>query len=545
MGATVSPSATGLDAPDAIVVGSGFGGAVTACRLAQSGRRVLVLERGPRRSGDQFPRFPRSGVAEWLWTSRWNGFWDFRPFRRMSTLTSSGVGGGSHAYANVHLRAPAASFREGWPQGMGPETLAPYYHTVERQLGVRPFPDAINVPKTEAYRRAATAIGVPSFAPNLAVFFDEEYTHSPRGSEPDYRHDPYNLGVDVMQSPCLHTGECDLGCRFGAKNTVDLNYLAIAEQLHGAHVQPLSEVLTLVPERGGYRVHYRDRQTFRQHSVWAPQVVVAAGTINSNELLLRCRDEFKSLPKLSAALGTHFSGNGDFLCGALNTREALDPWNGPVITTALPYEADGFHFYLQEGGFSPDLAFLVAAMHPNSSFATQMMRGPISHLARLRTFHAEIGRLAMEHSGRERSQVPANSMIFLGMGQDASDGRITLKRRFGQRPKLAVEWDHTASRPMLNLMENEFKRISAQLGGIYAASPLWALLKTLITVHPLGGCAIADDESLGVCSPFGEVWNYPGLFVADGSSIPRSLGPNPSLTISAVAERIAEHIVAA
>jgi cholesterol oxidase len=260
-----------------------------------------------------------------MWTSQWNGFWDFRPFSRMATLTSSGVGGGSHAYANVHLRAPLKSFREGWPQGMGPETLAPSYDRVEKQLGVTPFPDSIRVPKTEAYERAATAIGARRFRPNLAVYFDEEYTASPSGHLPHYRHDPYGLGIDVQQSPCLHTGECDLGCRFNAKNTVDLNYLAIAEQRHGAVVQPLSEVLALKPEAGGFRVFYRDRVTFSRTSVWAPPVVIAAGTVNTNELLLRCRDEFRTLPDLSPALGTRFSGNGDFLCGALNTREPLDP----------------------------------------------------------------------------------------------------------------------------------------------------------------------------------------------------------------------------
>src|SRR4051812_29975143 len=117
---------------DAIVVGSGFGGAVSACRLAASGRRVLVLERGPRRTVDQFPRLSTSPVQDWLWNSTWNGFFDLRMFSRMATVTSSGVGGGSHAYANVHIRAPERTFREGWPAGMSAKTLAPYYERVER-----------------------------------------------------------------------------------------------------------------------------------------------------------------------------------------------------------------------------------------------------------------------------------------------------------------------------------------------------------------------------------------------------------------------------
>src|SRR5262249_42629427 len=154
-------------------------------------------------------------------------------------------------------------------------------------------------------------------------------TPTPR---PEYLRDPFDLGVEVHQAPCRHCGECDIGCRFNAKNTLDLNYLAVARQRHGATVQPLSEVIALRPESGGYRVYYRDRERQTRSSVWAPLVVLAAGTVNTAELLLRCRDEFGLLPKLSPTLGEYFSGNGDFLCGALNTRERLDPWHGPVIT---------------------------------------------------------------------------------------------------------------------------------------------------------------------------------------------------------------------
>src|SRR5207302_11291480 len=121
--------------------------------------------------------------------------------------------------------------------------------------------------------------------------------------------------------------------------------------------------------------------------------------------------------------------------------------------------------------------------------------------------------------------------------------RISLKKRLGRRPRLDIAWEHERTRPLIARMEEEFRKVAEQLGGTYAANPLWSVLNRLITVHPLGGCGIADSPEQGVLSPYGEVWNYPNLYVADGAAVPRGIGPNPALTISALAERTAEHIV--
>jgi cholesterol oxidase len=530
--------------PDAIVVGSGFGGAVSACRLAESGRRVLVLERGPRRSGADFPRLPDAGPSDWLWTTRWNGLFDFRVFGRIATLSAAGLGGGSHVYANVLIRAPAISFRAGWPAGFSATTLAPHYARVERMLGARPFPETLRVPKQTAFQQAARTANAIMFHPNLAVYFGDgpEPVAPALDAAPVYVQDPHGLGIAVQQAPCRHCGECDLGCRYASKNTLDLNYLAVAEQRHGAEIRPLCEVYALAHEANGYRVYYRDRSSGERTSAWAPLVVLAAGTVNTTELLLRSREEYGLMPKLSRTLGQHFSGNGDFFGAALDTSEPLHPWVGPVITTAIQYLDGDHHFYVEEGGFPPELAFLVAALHPRSSYLGKLLRGPVSHAVRLRWFYREVARLHGDAQALA-ARLPVHSMILLGIGQDASDGRITLQKRRGRRPALDIAWDHTRTRPLIERIEAEFRWISEALGGNYTAHPLWRNLGRLITVHPLGGCGIADSADAGALTPFGEVWEYPNLFVADGAAVPRAIGANPALTIAALAERTAEYIV--
>jgi cholesterol oxidase len=294
---------------DAVVIGSGFGGAVAACRLAHAGLSVAVLERGRRYDLNPFPRNWHSLSAGWFWSSSDPGLFDVRLYPEMTVVQAAGLGGGSLVYANVQMRAPAAVFDHGWPQGYSRAALDPYYDLVAYMLDINPIPKSNLPAKSRAMEAAARTLGRSgqfSF-PNLAVDF------GPSGVE-------HQNKFGVRQRGCTYCGECCVGCNFHAKNTLDLNYLAIAH-LKGADIATLCEVSRIEPADTGYKVSFKDRvNDGKAGEITARYCFVCAGAVNSTELLLRCRDVHGTLSKLSPRLGDNYSGNGDFLSFAFNMR---------------------------------------------------------------------------------------------------------------------------------------------------------------------------------------------------------------------------------
>ena len=285
---------------DAIVVGSGFGGGIAACRLAEAGWRVCVLERGRRFEPGDLPDQP-ADLPFALWHARLNpnGMFDLRLMRDITVLTAAGVGGGSLVYANVQLRAPAAVFAAGWPKAINRAELDPYYDRSEDALQPRTTPTNPPLPKVEAFAAAATATGKNASLLPLAVHFGDDREHPFSG---------------VHQKGCTNLGRCDFGCPRLARNTVDITYLARAQRF-GAEIYPLHEVTWLAAPRPGiarsnWQVGYRDLQYHTTATVAAPTVVLAAGCLGTTRLLLHNR---KRLPKLSPAIGSRFSTNGDAL----------------------------------------------------------------------------------------------------------------------------------------------------------------------------------------------------------------------------------------
>ncbi len=510
---------------DAVVIGTGFGGAVSACRLAQAGLTVRILERGRRYDKGGFPRDFTNPKNGWLW-EHGQGLYDVKPFNQMTVVQGAGYGGGSLIYANVHLRPVPAVFESGWPTGYDRTLLDPYYDLVGYMLDIKPItasPQGLP-PKTRLMRAVAERTGrLDQFCyPNVAIDF------SAPGRAVRNKH-------DVPQEGCNYCGECDIGCNVHAKNTLDLNYLAIAER-RGAQVSTQCEATRIEPlmpadPAAGYRVYYRDyTDGGATRTAESKAVFLCAGAVNSTELLLRCRDQHKTLPGLSERLGFRYSGNGDFLAFAFDTDEAFEPARGPTITTGIVVdEGSGpskTWFIFEEGGYPKELSALVQMLNPQGTpfaRAAELLRDQVSR---------ELGRHA-------RATVPSDdgpgrrSAVFLAMGLDAASGRITL----GPLGHLKVLWDLPPNLPLYDTQTRIAQDVAGALGGKAAENPLWQRLRLPATVHNLGGCVMGDTVAYGVVDPTGQVFGYPGLYVMDGGALPEATGVNPSHTISAVAER--------
>ena len=263
------------DSYDAVVVGSGFGGGVTACRLAEAGWRVCVLERGRRFGREDFISEPiQAPTLLWHHFLNPGGIFDLRLFKDIVVLTAAGVGGGSLVYANVQLRAPSEVFEAGWPVDVNRAALDPYYERAESVLEPVPTPTDPELDKMRAFREMASAAGEQSEELPIAVYFGED-RENPFGGAP--------------QSGCTNLARCNIGCPRHAKNTIDLNYLARAER-EGAHVRPHCEVQRIDPPAttgGPWRVSYRGLGDADDGEVEAPVLVLCAGTLGSPRLLLR------------------------------------------------------------------------------------------------------------------------------------------------------------------------------------------------------------------------------------------------------------------
>jgi len=521
---------------DCVVVGSGFGGSIVACRLAQAGRSVCVLERGQRWPRTRVPRTPAQVAAEAFWDmdARRFGLIDYRAFERMHVIMGSGVGGGSLHYFNVHIRPPATIFDDPrWPEAIDLETLDPYYRLAHDMLDAAPLsaPAGRKLPtRTDVFRDACRAVGrEPELVP-IAVYTGPG------------RRNPHGGGE---QQTCDYSGDCAIGCATNAKNTLDLNYLALAEH-HGAVVRPLHLVQRIERLRGGgYRVRYRrldaeDPSAAEHGSVEAERVVVSAGTLGSNELLLQCRDLHRTLPKLSPALGRGFSGNGDFLLAGGAMKCDVDLSSGPSITAGVNWPSARQEAYIEDLGVPTPAVWLIEGMLANENPLDNALRWALSLFEDRLGIKGATHRITHERErllggGRTRRFLP-----YLGMCQDAADGRFVLDRH----GNLDLRWNPRASEHNLREVDDAMRQLTEALGGVYVSSPLWTLDRhTLLTAHPLGGCAMSSDPLRGVVDDRGAVHGYRDLFVVDGAIVPTALSRNPTATISALAERAAFHMI--
>lgn len=566
-----------MDTPhfDAIVIGSGFGGAVMAYRLAEAGQSVCLLERGKPYPPGSFPRTPHAmGSNFWEPAKALNGLFDIRAFRsRLWAVLASGLGGGSLIFASTLHRKDEKWFvkeevapggYEYWP--VTRDDLDPHYDRVERMLGAQRYPFLSHepyslTPKTREFKWAAEQLGLEWDLPNLAVTF-ANHRRQPEVGVPIPGRDNYH---QARRFTCRLCGECNLGCNFGSKNSLDFNYLTEAGRL-GAEIKTLAEARELGPRSsGGYLVRYldyaqveraevvqRNPKAYTRHpqllELTADQLILAAGTFGSTELLLRNRRRF---PRISAQLGQRFSINGNLLMFACNARQSVDgdveprllePSWGPVITSAVRVadSADGESgrgFYIEDAGFPLFLEWILEVARPrmlarvlnfsSRCFWSRFSTTPPSRLG---------GAIA---SAIGPGSVSSSTLPLLGMGRDIPNGVISLRN--GQ---LDVDWRIDASRDYFKRLHEVAESIAGVWHSELRDSPLWRRSR-MITAHPLGGCPMGRDPAEGVVNSWGEVFGYPGLVIADGSVMPGPVGPNPALTIAALADRFADGIIEA
>lgn len=547
---------------DAVIVGSGFGGSVMAYRLTEAGLRVCVLERGQPYPPNSFPRSPAK-MRQGFWDPSQGlyGMFNIWSFKGMGAVVSSGLGGGSLIYANVLIRKDEKWFvqedlqnggYEYWP--VTREDLDPHYDQVEKMLHAQKYPYVDSTPKTRAFRYAAQELGLDWSLPNLAVTFANE-GEPPALGEP-IREEHGNLHGRTRYT-CRLCGECDIGCNYGSKNTLDYNYLSEAKRL-GADIRTLCEVQDFQPHQDGYSVRYLEHDVehpaprgaeldARAITLTCDRLILAAGTLGSNYLLLKNRAAF---PGISSQLGKRFCGNGDLLSFAVKCTESsngtkaprnIDGGYGPVITSTIrvPDQLDGGEgrgFYLQDAGYPEFVNWML-----------QVFEAPRAVWGWRRVGMGLLGRwlspepdtdIGAELSGfLGRCEISSASLPLLGMGRDTPDGNMELRGG-----KLDVDWRTETSKEYFNRVRRTMQDMTRTLGANFVDNPTWHLSR-VITVHPLGGCSMGRNPDEGVVDSSGEVFNYPGLYVADGSVMPGPVGPNPSLTIAALSNRFADNII--
>ncbi len=543
---------------DVVIVGSGFGGSVAAYRFAETGRNVVVLERGKAYPPGSFARSP-SEIAGNFWdpSEGRHGLFDVWSFSDFEAVVSSGLGGGSLIYANVLLRkdekwfvhdAPAGEGHESWP--ISRADLDPHYAAVEAMMDVQRFPKGRNCyrisRRTELLEQAGKRLGYTAEQPPLAVTFAAGGA-APMPGAP-ILDPPYGNLHGRPRITCMLCGECDLGCNHGSKNTLDHTYLSAAAH-RGADLRVHHEVRSITPrDGGGYTVGYVVHTlggtavataSLPERTITCDRLVLAAGTFGTTYLLLRNR---AALPGISRMLGRRFSGNGDLL-GFLRgvPGESLGSTHAPVITTAVrvPDVLDGGTdrgCYIEDAGYPGFAEWLVEAT--GLAGGASRVIGATYDMIRNRLTDSpshQVGGLVGRLLGSGAAS--AGSMPLLGMGRDIPAGVMSVRDDY-----LQVENYPDDSRPYFDRMQQIMTDLAKEMGGEFHQNPM-TLLSRVVTVHPLGGAPMGADITTGVVDGWGEVFGYPGLHVADGAAMPGPVGANPSLTIAAFANRLAERVL--
>ncbi|MGW4148932.1 GMC oxidoreductase [Streptomyces albogriseolus] len=531
---------------DVLVVGSGFGGSVSALRLTEKGYRVGVLEAGRRWTRESLPKNSWD-LKNYLWVPRLGmyGIQRIHLLGNVMVLAGAGVGGGSLNYANTLYVPPKPFFED--PQWGDitnwQEELAPYYDQARRMLGVRLNPTT--TPSDVHLKAAAERMGCGDtfhMAP-VGVFFgdgedaDGKVKATPGQEVPD----PYFGGAGPSRRACSECGECMTGCRHGAKNTLNENYLYLAEKA-GAVVHPMTTAVSVTEDsRGGFAVATlptNDRRKGKGRTFTARRVVLAAGTYGTQTLLHRMRTGGQ-LPHLSDRLGERTRTNSEALVGAQTDdrryRKATgepkaDFTRGVAITSSIHPDENTHIEPVRYGKGSNSMGSLSILQVPyaGSDSGAARVLGWLGNVAR----HPWLTLRSL--SNRRWSE-----RTIIGLVMQSLDNSLTtyLKPSGVGRGLLTARQGHGAPNPkQIKAATDGASALAAEING-FAGSNVGELTGMPLTAHFLGGCAIGDSPETGVIDPYHRLYGHPGITVADGSAVSANLGVNPSLTITAQAER--------
>ncbi|MCP4522260.1 MAG: choline dehydrogenase [Cytophagales bacterium] len=533
-----------------VVVGSGYGGGIAASRLARAGRQVCLLERGKELIPGEFPETLSKAQQEMQVNatdkhigSR-TGLFDFNVDEDINVLVGCGLGGTSLINANVSLRPEPRVFEDArFPKVLRDEfkeegsPLQKGYDRAYEMLRPAKAPEEQKFQKVEGLKKSAEFMNEKHYRLDINVNFEQQT--------------PNHVGV--VQPPCTNCGDCVSGCNEGSKNTTLMNYLPDAKN-HGAEIYTQMHVEYVEKDGDEWLVHYQPLNTGREKFdaptmvIRAKHVILSAGTLGSSKILLRSKQEGL---KTSGVLGHRFSGNGDVLGFAYNTNMPINgigagtrpinpsEWQGPCITSVIDmrFRPDLDHGMIIEDAVIPGAISKIVPM----SFATAKALMDTPNYGEDRKKEQNKAERESLLHGAYTGAVK-NSQTYLVMSHDGANGNLEITNKH----HLRISWDGVGQKEIFDYINDNLAKATEPLEGVYVKNPIWskAFKKDLITVHPLGGCVMGEDASEGVTNPKGQVYSsedgtdvYDNLYVMDGAVIPRALGVNPLITISAVAER--------
>lgn len=552
-----------------VVIGSGYGGGVAASRMARAGRSVCLLERGREIVAGEFPDSLQSAIDDFQLRgpaghvgSR-TALFDFHANAQQNVLVGCGLGGTSLINANVSLEPDAGVFADPrWPLDLRADRhtrLRDGFQRASAMLKPTPYPEhAPTLKKFEAHKKSATSV----LGENNPQF-DRKFYRPPINVT--FEPLPNNLNhVGVEQHPCNGCGDCVSGCNNQSKNHTRMNYLPDAWN-HGADIFCQAAVRELEKDGDGWIVHFQAVGTGREKFsaptlfVKADIVIVSAGTLGSTEILLRSQ---KKGLALSSQVGKHLSGNGDILgfgyncddeingIGAVANPSDKQSPTGPCITSIIDLRDDADYnkrMVIEEGSIPAALgkilapALSAAAKLAHAEAATAGKSGGDSDIDLLERTEYQLREWGSFVRGPYHGAVH-NTQTYLLMSHDDGKGRATLD----DNDNVRIDWPNVGEQFNFQYGNTLAARATAALGGMYVPNPLWTdvFQHSLVTVHPLGGCVMADDATHGVVNHKGQVFCdssgnavYPNLYVTDGAVVPTSLAVNPLLTITAISER--------